>query len=103
MKPRRNPIKRLPESPRYNFAGGKLKIKNPNIVKIFDDLEEFKDFCRYSFAYGYEGLVFNEKDLYDSKSRAWTQFLNFKKYGPRKFRKPRFNKPWKKGKNFRKK
>ena len=33
MNPRRNPIKRLPESPRYNFAGGKLKIKNPNIVK----------------------------------------------------------------------
>ena len=64
-------------------------------------LEEFKDFCRYSFAYGYEGLIFNEKDLYDGKSRAWTLYLTYKKYGPRKW-KPRFNKPWKKGKNFRK-
>ena len=91
------------------LAEGEIKMpqgdyfaNNPNIVKIFDDLEEFKDFCRYSFAYGYEGLVFDEKDLYDSKSRAWTQFLNYKKYGPRKFKK-RFNKPWKKGKNLRKK
>ena len=70
---------------------------NPEVVQIFDDLDKFRDFCRF------EGYRFNEKDLYDSKSRAWTQFLNFKKYGPRKFRKPRFNKPWKKGKNLRKK
>jgi hypothetical protein len=84
-----------------NMQQGDYFAKNPNIVKLFDDLEEFKDFCRYSFAYGYEGLVFNEKDLYDGRSRAWTLYLTFKKYGPRKW-KPRFNKPWKKGKNFRK-
>jgi hypothetical protein len=33
INPRRKPIKRLPESPKYNLAGGKLKTKNPSIVK----------------------------------------------------------------------
>ena len=58
--------------------------------------------CIRDSAYGYDGFVFDEKDLYDVKSRAWQSFLNFKKYGPRKPRN-RFHKPWKKGyKNFRK-
>ena len=63
---------------------GDYFAKNPNIVKIFDDLEEFKDFCRYSFAYGYEGLVFNEKDLYNEKSKSFRAFLD-----PAKARKER--------------
>ena len=44
--------------------------KNPNVVKIFDDLEKFKNFCRF------EGYRFNEKDLYDNKSRAYSAFLD---------------------------
>ena len=31
-KPKQNPINKLPESPRYNFAGGKLYIKKPKIT-----------------------------------------------------------------------
>jgi hypothetical protein len=82
---------------------GEYFANNPTIVKLFDDLEEYRNFCRYAYAYGYDGFVFDEKDLYDVKSRAWQSFLNFKKYGPRKLRN-RFHKPWKKGfKNFRKK
>lgn len=44
--------------------------KNPDVVKIFDDLEKFKNFCRF------EGYRFNEKDLYDNKSRAYSAFLD---------------------------
>ncbi len=74
---------------------GEYFTKNPKIVKIFEDLEVFKDFCRHAFAYGYDGFIFNEKDLYDTRSRAWNAFCNYQKYGPRKPRN-HFNKPWKK-------
>ena len=56
---------------------GDYFAKNPNIVKIFDDLEEFKHFCRYSFAYGYEGLVFNEKDLYKEGAPVWEAYKKY--------------------------
>ena len=38
------------------------------VDKIFDDLDNFKDFCR---DYGYR---YNEKDLYNWKSYAWQQY-----------------------------
>jgi len=41
------------------------------VDKIFDDLENFKDFCR---DYGYR---YNEKDLYNWKSYAWQQYNKF--------------------------
>jgi len=44
--------------------------KHPEIVKIFDDLESFRDFCRF------EGFVFNEKYLYDKKCREWRAYEN---------------------------
>ena len=52
---------------------------NPSIVKIFDDLESFKNFCREAFAYGHDGYVFNERDLYNNKSRAWQAFCAFRR------------------------
>jgi hypothetical protein len=41
---------------------------NPKVRAIFDDLEQYLDFCR---DYGY---VFNEADLYNWKSYAFQQF-----------------------------
>jgi len=38
------------------------------VNKIFDELDNFRDFCR---DYGYR---FNEKDLYNWKSYAWQQY-----------------------------
>ena len=67
---------------------GEYFAKNPGIVKIFDDLEAFKDFCRIAFGYGHDGYVFNEKDLYNEKSRASRAFSNFKRGKKRPFRKP---------------
>ena len=43
-------------------------VSNPRVHAIFDDLEEYLDFCR---AYGY---VYNESDLYNWKSYAYQQF-----------------------------
>jgi hypothetical protein len=40
----------------------------PDIVKIFDDLEAFHDFCRM------EMFPFNEADLYNRESWVWRNY-----------------------------
>ena len=50
--------------------------EHPEIVKIFDDLDSFRDFCRY------EGFIFNEKFLYKKDSREWRAYEN--RNNPRK-------------------
>ena len=60
----------------------------PDIVKIFDDLDAFRDFCRMEMA------PFNEADLYNKASWAWRNYeksLRPKKpyNGENNFRKPR--------------
>ncbi len=40
----------------------------PEIVKIFDDLEKFKDFCRF------ELCDFNEANLYNRDSQEWNNY-----------------------------
>ena len=42
----------------------------PDIVKIFDDLEKFKDFCRF------EMCEFNEANLYNRESQIWNNFYH---------------------------
>lgn len=49
-----------------------MAITNPTVNKIFSDLEEFRDFCRF------EGQIFNEADLYKSDSRVWQFFTKHK-------------------------
>lgn len=44
--------------------------ENPQIVKIFDDLDSFRDFCRF------EGYKFNEKNLYKKESKEWRAYTN---------------------------
>ena len=40
----------------------------PPVNKIFDDLDKFRDFCRF------EGKVFNEADLYKEDSPVWVAY-----------------------------
>ena len=40
----------------------------PEIVKIFDDLEKFHDFCRF------ELCDFNEANLYNRESQVWNNY-----------------------------
>ena len=44
---------------------------NPKVKAIFDDLEQYRDFCR---EYGYR---FNEGDLYNWKAYAYQQFNKY--------------------------
>ena len=50
----------------------------PDIVKIFDDLEKFHDFCRF------EMVEFNPANLYNRESQIWNNF-----YHANRPRKPR--------------
>jgi hypothetical protein len=65
---------------------GEYFANNPEIVKIFDDLERFKAFCRTAYLYGHDGYAWNEKDLYNNKSRAWQAYCRFRS-GKKKFNK----------------
>jgi hypothetical protein len=49
----------------YNF---------PPVNKIFDDLDKFRDYCRF------EGKVFNEADLYKKDAPVWQQYQKYQNY-----------------------
>lgn len=50
-------------------SNGKLNmIKNRNVNRVFNDLDDFREFC---VNYGY---VFDEKELYKRNSNAYVQY-----------------------------
>ena len=46
----------------------------PPVNKIFDDLDKFRDYCRF------EGKPFDEKDLYNDKSWVWQSYGKYQNY-----------------------
>ena len=52
--------------------------------KTFEDLERFKYFCSTAWLYGHNGYVFDEKNLYNEKSRAWQAYQRYVNGGKRK-------------------
>lgn len=46
----------------------------PPANQIFDDLDQYRDWCRY------EGKKFNEADLYKNDSYLWQQYLRYQHY-----------------------
>lgn len=46
----------------------------PPVNKIFDDLDKFRDYCRF------EGKVFNEADLYKEDAPVWQQYKKHQNY-----------------------
>lgn len=48
--------------------------------KVFNDLESFRDYCRF------EAKPFNEKSLYKKGDRVWEGYLSWQKYQGRKQR-----------------
>ena len=60
---------------------GQYFAKNPEIVKIFDDLERFKAFCATAYLYGHDGYAWSERNLYNNKSRAWQAYQRFRNGG----------------------
>ncbi len=48
-----------------------MTIKNPTVNKVFNDLDTFRDYCRF------EGKVFNEKSLYNKEDPVWIAFQKY--------------------------
>jgi hypothetical protein len=46
----------------------------PPVNKIFDDLDKFRDYCRF------EGKPFDEADLYNDKSWVWGAYQKYQNY-----------------------
>lgn len=61
-----------------------LRMK-PEVSKIFDDLEQWHDHCRF------EMIPFNPADLY--KSREYKDFVRNQEYQERRARKERRSQP----------
>ena len=58
---------------------GRPQIRsNPRVTAVFEDLDQYLDFCRN---FGYR---FNEGDLYNWKSYAYQQFNKFMQGKPAK-------------------
>ena len=49
----------------YNF---------PPVDKVFDDLDKFRDYCRF------EGKPFDEADLYKKDSWVWQAYQKYQNY-----------------------
>jgi hypothetical protein len=50
---------------------GIMTITNPVVNKVFNDLEAFRDYCRF------EGKVFNEADLYKKDAPVWQAYQKY--------------------------
>ena len=48
-----------------------MTIKNSVVNKVFNDLEAFKDYCRF------EGKVFDEADLYKKDAPVWIAYQKY--------------------------
>ena len=71
-----------------------MAITNPTVNKVFNDLDAYRDYCRF------EGKVFNEAALYKKEDPNWQAYQKYQGYIRAKARnnnkpfdrKPRFNK-----------
>jgi hypothetical protein len=50
---------------------GTMTIKNPVVNKVFNDLDTYRDYCRF------EGKVFNEKALYNRDDPQWQAYQKY--------------------------
>ena len=54
----------------------KYLVLKPEVEKIFEDLEKYKNFCRFN------GQIFDERDLY--KSETWRRSVGQGRDGARR-------------------
>lgn len=53
-----------------------MAITNPIVAKIFDDLDAYRNFCRFDGP----GYVFNERALYNKKDWNWQAYEKYQNY-----------------------
>lgn len=51
-----------------------MTIKNAKVEQIFNDLENYQDYCRF------EGKVYNEAALYNRKDANWQAYERYLNY-----------------------
>ena len=59
-----------------------MTIANPVVKKVFDDLDAYRDYCRF------EGKVFNERALYNRNDPNWLSYEKYRSYIRAKNRSP---------------
>lgn len=64
----------------------------PPVNKVFDDLDKFRDFCRFEG----DGYPFDEKDLYNNVSPIWQAYQKHLIYKSRN----RGNRPYNNNNNY---
>jgi hypothetical protein len=60
-----------------------MSITNPVINKVFNDLDSYRDYCRF------EGKVFNEKALYNKEDPNWQAYERYRGWQRSKFKNTR--------------
>ena len=53
---------------------GIMTISNPVVNKVFNDLDEYRDYCRF------EGKVFDEAALYNKKDANWQAYEKYRNW-----------------------
>jgi hypothetical protein len=48
-----------------------MTIANPTVNRVFNDLDQFRDYCRF------EGKVFDEKALYNKEDPVWIAYQKY--------------------------
>jgi len=48
-----------------------MTIANPTVNKVFNDLDAYRDFCRF------EGKVFDERALYNKQDPNWIAYQKY--------------------------
>jgi len=51
-----------------------MAIANPTVNKIFNDLDAYRDYCRF------EGKVFDEAALYNKEDPNWQAYQKYQGY-----------------------
>ncbi len=57
-----------------------MSISNPVINKVFNDLDAYRDYCRF------EGKVFDEKALYKKEDPNWQAYEKYRNWQRSKFK-----------------
>lgn len=63
-----------------------MAIANATVSKIFDDLDDFRNFCRFELDRNGNFYPFNEADLYRENSATYAAYVRFKNYSKAKNR-----------------
>ena len=62
----------------------KIKFDKQAYDKVHDDLERFKYFCSTAWLYGHNGYAWDERNLYNEKSKAWQAYQRYVNGGKRR-------------------